>query len=273
VIRESAWLRSFPQGAGHAWTEITYAQDSRRAEAVGRRHVQTQDRRQPWGERDGRQGFHLAGAARRPDLAAAGRRDGRSAGASALPVAHAGGQGSPAATSLGSAAPRAASARGDAAAVVGGASRHSPRRLWLQPFLRALSRLGGTAVASHAAEPCRRRAHVRRLRRHDAHGDRRIDRRSEDGAAVRRRARRVELHLRRGHLDARPIRLDRLAHPHLCLPRRGSGDGGVRQSARWHHQGLLLRASGQPHLRRDGGPLQHCHCPSAAVSSARQSQG
>src|SRR6185312_11954375 len=38
------------------------------------------------------------------------------------------------------------------------------------------------------------------------------------------------------------------------------GDGGVRQSARGRHQGLLLRAGGQPHLRRDGGPLQHRHC-------------
>ena len=27
------------------------------------------------------------------------------------------------------------------------------------------------------------------------------------------------------------------------------------------HQGLLLRAGGQPHLCRDGGPLQHRHVP------------
>src|SRR6185503_4435407 len=40
-----------------------------------------------------------------------------------------------------------------------------------------------------------------------------------------------------------------------------------------HHQGVLLRAGGQPHLRRDGGPLQHRHCPGAAVSGAGQSQG
>ena len=54
MIRKSASLRSFSQGAGNAWTEITHAQSPRRAEAVGRRHVQTQDRRQPRGERDGR---------------------------------------------------------------------------------------------------------------------------------------------------------------------------------------------------------------------------
>jgi transposase len=36
---------------------------------------------------------------------------------------------------------------------------------------------------------------------------------------------------------------------------------------------LLLRAGGQPHLRRDGGPLKHRHCADAAVSSPRQGQG
>src|SRR5262249_39975288 len=125
--------------------------------------------------------------------------------------------GSSAAAELGGGAPRAAPARGDAAAAVGGASRCPPGRLWLQPFLRALSRLGGATVADHAAEPRRRRAPVRRLRRHDAHGDRRVDRRGEDAAGVRRRARRVELHLCRGHLDAGPVRLDRLATAGVCL--------------------------------------------------------
>src|ERR1700722_9785148 len=110
------------------------------------------------------------------------------------------------------AAERAYPVRGDAAAAVGGASRRPPGRLWLQPFLRALSRLGGAAVADDATEPRRRRAHVRRLRRHHARGNRRIDRRGEDGAAVHRHARRVELHLCRGHLDAGPLRLDRLAY-------------------------------------------------------------
>jgi hypothetical protein len=84
VISESAWLRSFPQGAGNAGTEITYAQSPRRAEAVGRRHVQTIDCRQPRAERDGRRRMHPAGAARRPHLAAAEGPDGRGAGASAL---------------------------------------------------------------------------------------------------------------------------------------------------------------------------------------------
>jgi hypothetical protein len=45
--------------------------------------------------------------------------------------------------------------------------------------------------------------------------------------AVRRHARCVELPLRRGHLDAGPVRLDRLAYTQLCPHRRGSDDGGV----------------------------------------------
>src|SRR5262249_42529583 len=51
-----------------------------------------------------------------------------------------------------------------------------------------------------------------------------------------------------GHLDAGPLRLDRFAHSHICLHRRGSGNGGVRQSTVGHQQGLFLRAGGQPHL-------------------------
>ena len=160
-----AWLL-FHRERGNAWTEIPHAQDPRRAEAVRRRHVQTQDCRQPRGERDGRGGMHPAGAARRPGLAAAGRADGRGAGGPALPAARGGGQGWSPAAGLGSGPPRAAPARGDAPAAVGGASRRPPRGLRLQPLLRALPGLGGTAVADHAAEPRRRRAYVRRLRRH-----------------------------------------------------------------------------------------------------------
>ena len=37
----------FHKERGNAWTEITHAQDPRRAEAVRRRHVETQDCRQP----------------------------------------------------------------------------------------------------------------------------------------------------------------------------------------------------------------------------------
>jgi hypothetical protein len=51
----------------------------------------------------------------------------------------------------------------NAAAAVGGASRCPPRGLRLQPVLRAVSRLGGAAVANYATESCRWREVVRRL--------------------------------------------------------------------------------------------------------------
>ncbi len=114
---------------------------------------------------------------------------------------------------------------------------------------------------------CRRRAAVRRLCRHDAGGDRRPDRRGDDGAAVRRRARRVQLHLCGGDLDAGARRLDRLAHPRFRILRRGDGAGGLRQPEVGHHQGVLLRAGGEPHLRRDGGALRHGDRSGAAQAS------
>src|SRR5436309_15459928 len=92
---------------GNAWTEITRAQNPRRAEAVRRRHVQTPDRRQSWGERDRRPGLHFACAARRLGLAAAGRPDGRDAGRSALSAASGRQQGTSTAARLGDGAPLA----------------------------------------------------------------------------------------------------------------------------------------------------------------------
>ena len=68
-------------------------------------------------------------------------------------------------------------------------------------------------------------------------------------------------------------RLDRLAHARLRFLGWRSGDGGVRQSEVGHHQGVLLRAGGQPQLCRDGSPLRHRHGAGAAVQAARQGQG
>jgi hypothetical protein len=61
------------------------------------------------------------------------------------------------------------------------------------------------------------------------------------------------------------------SHARLHLLWRSDGDGGQRQLG--HHQGVLLRAGGQPHLRRDGGALQHSRSPSTAISRPGQSQG
>ena len=78
---------------------------------------------------------------------------------------------------------------------------------------------------------------------------------------------------RRGDLDAEPARLDRLARPGARLLRRRAGAGRVRQPEGRRHQGLLLRARGQPHLRRDGGALRHGDGAGAALQAARQGQG
>ena len=40
-----------------------------------------------------------------------------------------------------------------------------------------------------------------------------------------------------------------------------------------HHQGVLLRAGGEPQLRRDGRPLRHGDRSGAPIQAARQSQG
>lgn len=50
-------------------------------------------------------------------------------------------------------------------------------------------------------------------------------------------------------------RLDRLPHTRLRLFRRRAGDGGLGQPEGRHHEGVLLRAGGEPLLCRDGSPL------------------
>src|SRR5580700_10394032 len=53
VICESAMPRPLQEGARHAWTEITRAQDTRRAAFTCRRHVQTEGCGQPIDRCDG----------------------------------------------------------------------------------------------------------------------------------------------------------------------------------------------------------------------------
>ena len=101
----------------------------------------------------------------------------------------------------------------------------------------------------------------------------RLDRRDPAGADLRRGDGRVELHLRLGDLDRDAAGLDR-------RPRAGlRAIGGVPELIVPDNpkiaidQGLLLRARGQPHLRRDGGPLRNRDAAGAAPAAARQGQG
>src|SRR5215831_6917687 len=63
------------------------------------------------------------------------------------------------------------------------------------------------------------------------------------------------------------LRLDRFAHARLFFLRRRRCDDRQRQFEVRDHEGMLLRAGSQLHLRRDGCPLRDCNRPSASVSA------
>ena len=155
---------------------------------------------------------------------------------------------------------------------VGGIPRGPFRGLRLQPLLRPSSRLRTTADPGDAPAPRRRGEGVRRL-----FGQADRDRRSDDGrdprgGDFRRRARRLEPHLRRGDLDADVAGLDRRACAHVPLLRRRAEAVGSRQSEERRQQGLVLRPRDQPHLRRDGGALFGRNPSGAAAAAAGQGE-
>ena len=172
---------------------------------------------------------------------AAARRSGRGgAGAAALPSA-AGGEGAPVRRAgLGGGPPRAEAAGGHPGAALGRVSRVASRRLRLLRLLRALPPLDGAALAGHAPAPCRRRADVRRLFRHEDDGHRPGHRRGASGGDLHRRDGRLEHDLCRGELEPGAARLDRRPHPGLRHLRRGAGAGRVRQSEVRGDPGVLL---------------------------------
>ena len=141
-------------------------------------------------------------------------------------------------------------------------------------FCDLLPGLGRQAVGHDAPAPCRRREAVRRLRRRQgAGGDRPADRRDPGGLDFCRRPRRVQLHLCRGDLDARAGGLDRRPHARFRGDRRGAAAGRARQHQDRRHQGVPLRAVGQPDLYRDGGALRHRHPADTAPQATRQGEG
>ena len=158
---------------------------------------------------------------------------------------------------LGGGPPRAEAAGGHPRAALGRVSRPAPGRLRLLRLLRALPPLDGAALAGHAPAPCRGRADVRRLFRHEDDGHRPGHRRGASGGDLHRRDGRLEHDLCRGELEPGAARLDRRPHPRLRHLRRGAGAGRVRQPEVRGDPRLLLRARGQPQLRRDGRPLRH----------------
>lgn len=87
-----------------------------------------------------------------------------------------------------------------------------------------------------------------------------IDRRTgERRADLRRGARRIELHLCAGDLDAAARGLDRRSRRRLRGDRRRAGAAGAGQHQGRGDQGLPLRSADQPQRRRHGGALRHRH--------------
>ena len=100
-----------------------------------------------------------------------------------------------------------------------------PEGLQCSRFWEGVPGLGGEARRRDAPSAPRRRADVRRLRRPDRAGRRAGDRRAASGAGLRGRARRVELHGRRGDVNAGPAGLDGVAPARLRVLRRVSRAG------------------------------------------------
>ncbi len=140
-------------------------------------------------------------------------------------------------------------------------------------LLRDLRRMGTPAVADHAPGPSGRRAAVRRLCRPDGRTDRRHDRRDAAGAGLRRRARRLQLHLCRGELDPDAAGLDRRPCPRARLHRRRAAPDRAGQPQGRRAQGQLVRAGHQSDLSGPGLALRHRDPAGAAAQATRQGQG
>ena len=114
---------------------------------------------------------------------------------------------------------------------------------------------------------------VRRLCRRHGAGVRSNDECGASRPHLRRRARSIQLHLRRGALVGGARRLDRRPRQRLHGDRRRAEGGGVRQSEGRGHQAVALRARHQSHLSGSGGALRLCGAAGAGAQAARQGQG
>ena len=173
----------------------------------------------------------------------------------------------------GGARPGAASTRRDAAAAAPRVPGEEPGRLRLHEFCVATAS-GAVARAGDAAGAHRRRQGVRRLLGEEAATRRSDDRRGHRGRAVRRGARRVELHVRGGDAHAAGARLDRRATcarfeyfggvPAAIVPDQLKS--GVTRADRYE-PGV------QRTLRGARAALRHDDPPGASGASAGQGEG
>jgi hypothetical protein len=167
---------------------------------------------------------------------------------------------------------RQVGARGSPWTCSGRSTGRSTRRLPVQRLLRALPGLCPGPAGHPAPEPCPGGAAVRRLQRPDGHDHRPGHRGGTPGPDLRGRARGLQLHLCRGHLDPGPGGLDRLpcplpgvlgGVPELLVP--DNFKSGVTTP--------LLRPRPQPQLPGDGRPLRYCGAAGSGPETPRQGQG
>ena len=151
-------------------------------------------------------------------------------------------------------------------------AEHPKDRIPVQPVLRSLSRVAGEVRSLDAAGSPLGREDVRRLLWADGSCDRPENRRNPRGRDLRGGPGSEQLHLCRGHLDAVPSRLDRLAPEGLCLFRRRHRTPHPRQHAVWRVEKLPLRARSQPDVSGHGVSLRDRRDPRAGATSPGQGE-
>ena len=230
---------------------------------------------EPVDRRQRRSWMPAACAGGRVSLAAARGHDRRGAGGAAVSGLDGAGrdQGAAPAARLADDPSRAEAAGRDAAAALGGAPRRAPHGYGYSRFCE-LYRAWEARLS-----PTMRQTHVAGERLFVDYAGTTLE--VIDGVtgevmtrpAVRRRARGLQLHLCRGDLDAgAPDWIG--SHTRAFAFIGGVTAMVVSDNLQvGHHQGVLLRAGGEPQLRRDGGPLRHGHRAGAAQEAARQGQG
>ena len=130
-----------------------------------------------------------------------------------------------------------------------------------------------SARAGDAAGARRRRQGVRRLLGQEAADRRSDDGRGHRGRALRRGARRVEPHVRRGDVHAARPRLDRepRARPRVLRRRAGGAGAGPAQVGR--DARMPVRARGAAHVRGARAALRDDGAAGAPAAPARQGEG
>ena len=221
-----------------------------------------------------RPGQPQARRSRRPGLAARRRDHRRRSRAAPVRAGRRAARRAPAGrTGLGLARARGEAAGRQSDGALGGVPGGSSRGLRLLALLRSVPRVRAAPLAGDAPASCGGRQAVRRLLGQEGADRRPRHRRGARGRDLRRRARRLEPHLRRGDLEPGAARLDRGARAPVPLPRRRAAPDRARQPEERGPQGLVLRPRDQPQLRHDGGPLRRRRPAGETAQAARQSQG